>query len=109
MNCVDHPVAVREHHKRAVDIFIQSEKCTSSGNMVRCVKVCSVNKFLCEVCHTGSVWSMLMPWEQLWYNALDNNRKVNTVEDRQPICMPSHVHSGCLSVQMLLEGADELR
>jgi hypothetical protein len=33
---------------------------------------------------------MLMSCEQHWYNALDNNRTVNTVEDMQLICMPRH-------------------
>jgi hypothetical protein len=32
---------------------------------------------------------MLMSREQHWYNALDNNRTVNTV-DMQLICMPRH-------------------
>jgi len=36
MDCVDLPVAIRDHHKHVVYIFIQSEKCTSSGNVVRC-------------------------------------------------------------------------
>jgi len=35
-----------------------------------------------------------MSWEQLWCNVIENNRTVNTVEDRQLICMPRHVHSG---------------
>jgi len=53
MKCVDHPVAIREHHKCAV--FIQSEKCTLSGNVVRCQSV-GVNKFLCVKCVTQSVY-----------------------------------------------------
>ena len=90
MNWVDQLVAIREHK---CAIFIQSEKCTSSGNVVKCQSVRCEKSFVCEVCHTYSVWRILMPWEQLWYNALDNNRTVNTVEDRQPICVPRCVHN----------------
>jgi len=35
-----------------------------------------------------------MSWKQLLCSAVDNNRTVNTVEDRQPICMPRLVYSG---------------
>jgi hypothetical protein len=59
-NCVDHSVAIREHHKHAVDIFIQSGKCISIGNVVRCQIVWCEKIFVCVACHTGSVWRMLM-------------------------------------------------
>jgi hypothetical protein len=94
MNCVVHPLAIREHHKHAVDIFFQSEKCTTNGNVVRYQSACCEYIFVCVACHTGSVRRMLMSWEQLWHNAVDNNGTLNTVVDEQLICMPRCVHRG---------------
>ena len=50
-----------------------------------------------------------MSWEQLWCNALDNNRTVNSAEDMQPICMLGMSTLDDCFVQMpLSEGTDKL-